>query len=57
MNHYILALQLMTSLEWKQSHNIAVFQPCLSLCDMVAHQHFDFMYSSSVFLRTPELPH
>jgi len=31
MNHYILALQFMTSLEWKQSHNIAVFQSCLSL--------------------------
>jgi len=31
MNHFILALQFMTSVEWKQSQNIAVFQPCLSV--------------------------
>jgi len=49
MNHFILALQFMTSVEWKQSQNIAVFQPCLSVCDVAAHHHFDFMYSNSVF--------
>lgn len=51
MDGCILALQFI-SLEWKQSHNIAVFQPCLSVCDMVAHQHFDFMYNNC-FMRMP----
>lgn len=51
MNHFVLALQFMMSLGWKQSHNIAIFQHCLSLFDMVAHQHFDFIYSYSFFYK------